>query len=303
MILRWLRKHILRKSHRRLSVSRSGHWYLFFTIAVGVFALVLGNNVVYLIESFLLAGLILSGVISERVVSSIKFQIFHSQAIAGNVVQDWLHLENTSKMPLFSVEFGEIIDGEFSPLFYIPVLRANEKISVPGKRLFEKRGEYQWDGYGIATSYPFGFARKMRVEWSKNSRIVWIEKKIRAGSAESILQSNGIGGQKKVLPVEGEVRPYLSGEDARDLVPSKSAFGIGPMSRNRRLHSEEKEIILDLTKISIGSLEDQLKTTASSFYLDTATELILKKRNHFQKFRGQKPALAALSILTDEDCK
>ena len=298
---RWNRL-FFRKAHRRILISASGAWYLAFTIGLGVFALLIGNNVVYLIESFLLSGLILSGVISERIVSAIDFKVYPGQAIAGTPVQDWLHIENKSKHSLFCVEIGEMNDGEYTALFYVPMIKPLDKISVSCKRTFSKRGEVHWDGYAVTTSYPFGFAKKMKMLWIAGKRVVWIERALRSKSDQRLTENKGSRGQLKIQPIEGEVRMYVTGEDARDLVPAKSALGLGAMVRNRRLQLEDKEIRLDLTQVSPFQLEDKLKSTALSFYEKSASDLILKTRSGSKKISGVKPAISTLSLLKDTDC-
>ena len=298
----WLRHAFWRNGPRRLDVSRSGIWFLLFTITLGVAGLALGNNVVYLVESFLLAGLILSGVLSERVVSALEFEFHHEQAIATVVVQDWIHLTNKSSSPLFSIEFGEIVDGDFVLLAYVPMIKAKDKLSIPAPRVFPRRGEATWEGYAIATSYPFGFAKKTKMIWSPGKRLVWIER-IRVGAPSALApQSIGARGRARVRPIEGEVRAYVTGEDARDLVPAKSAYGLGPMVRNRRLQAEEREVRLDLTQVDATKLEDQLRETARLFYSKEASDLVLRRKSGVQKIYGSYPALHALSLLRAEDC-
>jgi hypothetical protein len=79
---------------RRLYVTKAGYWYIFLTIAIGVVALTTANNVFYLMECLLLGGMILSGVVSERTISSVDVTWIRKQATAGVTVRDVLLVDS-----------------------------------------------------------------------------------------------------------------------------------------------------------------------------------------------------------------
>ena len=115
---------------RRLEVTRSGKWYIALTIALGVTALATGNNGIYLIESLLLAGLILSGIQSERQVSAVRVEFIRVQAKAREPTSDWIVVHNQDKRTLFCLEIGEWKKGEFHTLAFFPKIRGRETARV-----------------------------------------------------------------------------------------------------------------------------------------------------------------------------
>jgi hypothetical protein len=127
-----------RRNIRKLEVTRSGKWYIALTIALGVTALASGNNAIYLMESLLLAGLILSGVLSERQVSAVRVEFLRVQAKSGEATSDWIIVRNLGKRTLFCLEIGEWKEGAFRSLAFFPkvkeletarALRANPRLS------------------------------------------------------------------------------------------------------------------------------------------------------------------------------
>src|SRR4051812_25592145 len=97
---------------RRLQITIAGRWFLALTIALGVVSLASGNNVIYLIESLLLSGLILSGILSERAISGLTVDIIRKPALAGAPNRDLVRVKNRKKHPIFCVEIGEWRNGE-----------------------------------------------------------------------------------------------------------------------------------------------------------------------------------------------
>ena len=63
---RWLRPP------RTLKITRIGRTYIVITVGVGLGALNTGNNLLYLVLGFLLSIIVLSGVLSERVICDLR---------------------------------------------------------------------------------------------------------------------------------------------------------------------------------------------------------------------------------------
>ncbi len=286
---------------RKLEVSREGYWYLISTVALGVFALAIGNNVVYLIESFLLAGLILSGVLSEKVISSVKVDFARDQARAGSRLEDWVILENTTKFSRYCIEIGEWKDGKFYSIAYVPFLKANSQVRVKVEQTLPTRGVYSWDGFAIATSFPFGFARKMKIVRKPGERIVWPEvRSERKGHEEELISHRG--SRLSLLErVDGEIRPYVDGEDARHILANQSLRGVGPMVRNQKPSLMEPEVILDLRRVESGALEEEIVRAAARFYQQDQGDLILLTEKGKRTYSGRRQALNTLAMVPRSD--
>lgn len=290
------------RTRRRLEVTVAGRWYLALTIVLGVVALSSGNNGIYLIESLLLAGLILSGVLSERSVSGIRCEFHRGPALAGVPSEDWVIVHNTRKHPLFCIEIGEWRDKRFHRIAYVDTLAPGTHCRVKAGIVHPLRGKHAWDGFAVATRYPFGFARKMKIVYSPGNRIVWpgllnatkdrnshshTEQSVRHGSEFS----------------EGEIRPFTQDDDPRTIVWTLSARGMGPMVRVRRAEKKEPEARIDLRQEPGEVFETQLKKAAQAFLVDEQEQsgnLLLVTQGGNRRLRGRKNCLDRLALAEAE---
>ncbi len=166
--LRWLAYQV---DYR---LTRDGTIYLAAVFILVLAAVNTGNNLLFLILACLLAGILVSGVLSRVVLTGVdlKFDlpehIFAEQPVLAeielrNEKQAWpsfslLVTGGTKKTP------SEILTR---PVFfpYVPHLRAvRQKVELR----FPHRGIYRQDAFGIRTRFPFGFFEKTR---QVNSRI------------------------------------------------------------------------------------------------------------------------------------
>lgn len=286
---------------RKLEVTRAGKWYIALTIALGVTALATGNNAIYLIESLLLAGLIHSGIQSERQVSAIKVDFVRIQAKAREPIHDWIIAKNEGRRTLFCLEIGEWNRGKFRTLAFFPKIRGGETVRTRSNQEIPRRGHYRWDGFAIATSYPFGFAKKIKVVRKPGERIIWPTpiSGLEPNQKHSI---NDRGDRNFELDIaEGEIRKYDWTDDARMIVANQSGRGLGPMVRNRRAIRKEPEIVLDIRTSSGEKFESLIRSVANRFYRSQSADLILLGRQGKKKVRGKQAALTALALLEAEE--
>jgi uncharacterized protein (DUF58 family) len=149
-------------------LTRDGIIYL-----VAVFVLVLaavntGNNLLFLILACLLAGILVSGVLSRVVLTGIAMKFDLPEHIfAGQPVLAEIELRNEKQIwPSFSLRVlgaskkspTEILTR---PVFFPYVSRvsaARQKVELR----FPQRGIYRQDAFGIRTRFPFGFFEKTR---------------------------------------------------------------------------------------------------------------------------------------------
>ena len=282
---------------RRLEVTRSGKWYIALTIALGVVALATGNNAIYLIESLLLAGLILSGIQSERQVSAVRVEFIRVQAKAKEPTDDWIVVHNEDKRTLFCLEIGEWKDGEFRSLAFFPKIRGLDTARARSEQEVPRRGTYRWDGFAIATSYPFGFAKKIKVVRKPGERVIWpTPMTIRRKDGNDPIGERG-NRNPEIDIVEGEIRKYEWTDDARMIVANQSLRGLGSMVRNRRPVLKEPEIVLDTRKDEGEAFENAVRKTSSHFYLAENADLILLNSQGRRRVLGKQAALTALALV------
>jgi uncharacterized protein (DUF58 family) len=149
-------------------LTREGVIYL-VAVFVLVFAAVnTGNNLLFLILACLLAGILVSGVLSRMVLTGIAMKFDLPEHIfAGQPVLAEIELRNEKQIwPSFSLRVlgaskksaTEILTR---PVFfpYIPrISAARQKVELR----FQRRGVYRQDAFGIRTRFPFGFFEKTR---------------------------------------------------------------------------------------------------------------------------------------------
>lgn len=290
----------MKRKVRRLEVSRAGKGFLLLTIGVGVVSLASGNNVLYLVESFLLSCLILSGILSERIVSAIQVDFFRIQARAGEPVSDWIMATNKTKKTVYCVEVGEWKRGKFISLCFIPQIKPLETVRVKAERVIETRGIFSWDGFAIATRYPFAFAKKIKVVRRPGERIVWPAKD--SGVSDQNLLPDSTTGHIRSEPdiVDGEIRAFDSNDDARLIVANQSIRGQGWMVRNRRAQNKDPEIILDARTEPSEEFERMVRRTARPFYETDQASLILIQKTGRRTIKGSRNALTALALVKAE---
>jgi uncharacterized protein (DUF58 family) len=171
--LRWLAYQI---DYR---LTREGVIYLAAVFILVLAAVNTGNNLLFMILACLLAGILISGVLSRVVLTGIdlKFElpdhIFAKQPVLAEI-----ELRNEKQaLPSFSLRVvGEgkkaLAQILSRPVFfpYIPrASAARQKVELN----FPRRGVYRQDAFGIRTRFPFGFLEKTRQVKSNIEMVVY----------------------------------------------------------------------------------------------------------------------------------
>jgi uncharacterized protein (DUF58 family) len=287
-VKRWPR-WLLPAERRKIQISTGGKWFLLFTVLLGVAAINSGNNVIYLIESLLLSALLFSGILSEFTVSRAGLRRVPSQAVAGELTRDLLLIENRSWFPLYCVEAGEWRGGEWHPLGFALIVPPRSELRLHSGQRLEKRGRHAWDALAVATSFPFGFARKIRILASGGSRIVW-------PAAEP---SAGFGGDRGEWDWEsGEIEEVEPWEDISRLHWPTTARSGRPMARTRRRQpaADEAELDLDIS----GDLEEKIRRASGRLQAD-ARRLAIKEDGRVRRIEGARLALDELALMPKGD--
>ncbi len=250
---------------RKLEVHFSGYWYTALTIGMGVVALLSGNNVLYLIESLLLSGMIFSGILSERFVSAVTVEIHRLPATAEAPCLDRITFTNNRRFTLFCIEAGEWVNGEFESFAFISRLGPLASVSVPSRAVFKNRGVRHWQALAVATSYPFGFARKVKILDEGGQRLVWPARVDRSAGDRKLWRSR-MGARGAEDFSEGEVRPMVPQDDFRDVIWTVSAKGGDLYVRHRQSRVPSPEAQIDLRVEPGASFESQVVSTAQPFH-------------------------------------
>lgn len=185
-------------------VTREGVVYLGGIFIVALAALNTGNNLLFMTLASLLAGILVSGVVSQIVLSGVELRLDLPEHIfAGQPVLALAELVNhKSMLPSFSLRLvgraapsrphwivgnpfrtartatksangapqaGEILTAPV----YFPYLPAQQKAQQAVELVFSHRGVYRQDSIGLQTRFPFGFLEKTRQVESRLQAVVY----------------------------------------------------------------------------------------------------------------------------------
>lgn len=288
------KKWTLQSKDRLLELSVGGRWYLGFTLALGVAAIYSGNNVIYLLESLLLCSLLLSGALSEYSVTRVRVSRLEGNTHAGSSSDDIFVVENLSRLPLYCLELGEYNGAERVFSAFLVFVAAGQSVKVRSRQVIPARGRHQWQGLLVATSFPFGFARKVRLVPSPGSRIVW-PSRVQSVRMPS-LERHSNRGEMEVVP--GEVKPVEVGQDASRVHWPASMRAGQLMARPLRYTEQHHEVWLELRAPS-PEMEARISSAAGALCVKAET-LVMFAKGEPKVVQGRRRALDALALLPKE---
>jgi uncharacterized protein (DUF58 family) len=280
----------LRNSDRTLELSTGGRWYLVLTLGLGFVSIYSGNNVIYLLESLLLSALLFSGILSELTISRVTITRSEGNLRAGVPAEDVFIVENRGRIPLYCLEFGEYRKGNTQFTAFLLFLPGNAKIRVRSRQIIHERGRHKWDGLVVATSFPFGFARKSRIIHRRGSRVVWPGSDA-PGKAE-LRPVNSSRGELEV--VTGEVEPVEPWQDASRVHWPISLRTGTLMARPMKWREPKQEVWLELCPPG-DELEKRIRRAAGG--MASSEVLVLITQGEYKRIEGTWRALDILAML------
>lgn len=163
-----LRARLARRS-RRLRTSREGKYFIALTIGIGLAAINTGNNLLFLLLGWMCSVIIASGVLSELALRGLTVTRQPPPRIfAGRPFLMGISLKNhKQRLPSFSIEIEDLVRIGAAAR---PLDKKCYFLKVPGRRAqatsyrhtFARRGRYHFEGFRIATKFPFALFRKSR---------------------------------------------------------------------------------------------------------------------------------------------
>jgi uncharacterized protein (DUF58 family) len=150
---------------RYFRVTTRGAVFLFLVLLIAASTFNTGNNLLVLVLSFLLAALLVSGMVSNLVLHGLRISLNLPDAIhAGQKAVALLTVHNEKRfLPSFALILrgkGSAAEGAtdfFSKERHFPYLRAGSSLTSRLECRFERRGVYPVSGFEIKTKFPFGF--------------------------------------------------------------------------------------------------------------------------------------------------
>ena len=179
--LRWLFYEINYK------LTREGGVYITAIFIIALAALNTGNNLLYIILSSLLAGILVSGTVSRMVLTGIELTLELPEHIfAQRPVLASLTLSNRKlTLPSFSllVSSPEVKNGKkklaapprrvLDQPVYFPYIPRNKSLTQQVELVFPRRGRYAQDTFSVSSKFPFGFLLKTRKLQSASEVVVY----------------------------------------------------------------------------------------------------------------------------------
>jgi uncharacterized protein (DUF58 family) len=158
-------------------VTREGVVYILGIVVVGGAAVNTGNNLMFMVLACLLAGLLISGLLSRVVLGGVDVGLELPEHIfAQRTILAIAELYNTKQMaPSFSISLvsedapkdkkkapanlaPQILDRPV----YFPHIPHGQIVRQSVELTFPRRGVYRQDALGLRTKFPFGFLQKTR---------------------------------------------------------------------------------------------------------------------------------------------
>ncbi|NUM88285.1 MAG: hypothetical protein HUU37_03690 [Bdellovibrionales bacterium] len=275
-----------RPADRRLMLTSGGKWYLALTLFVGVAAVSSGNNVIYLMESFLLGVLVLSGLLSEFTLRGISLEWHRGQARAGEAMPDVFLVKSSA--PAFGVEVGVVREGALEAGGWFAALKRGGRQACHGGLRSDRRGVWRWERLYVATSFPLGMGKKVRFLGGAGSRVVWP----RALSPRELAGSSQLPGAAEFL--EGEVRELEWGDDFRLVHGPLSARGGSWVGRVRG-RDGVPGVVEVRRQENAEEWEKEVARAAGAFYRWEARRLVVLERAGRRSIDGRRQALDWLS--------
>jgi uncharacterized protein (DUF58 family) len=169
-------------------VTPEGVAYIIGIVVIGGAAVNTGNNLMFMVLACLLAGLLISGLLSRIVLGGVDVRLELPEHIfAQRTILAIAELSNTKQMsPSFSVSLvsEDAPKGKTNTLtnpvpkildrpVYFPHIPHQQKARQNVELTFPRRGVYRQDALGLRTKFPFGFLQKTRRVNSSTEAVVY----------------------------------------------------------------------------------------------------------------------------------
>lgn len=265
--LRWL---LYQVDYR---LTREGVIYLAAVFVVVLAAVNTGNNLLFMILACLLAGILISGILSRAVLTGLELNIelpehvFAEQPILANI-----EVRNDKSMtPSFSLRVVGAAEKGPSQILtrpvYFPYIPHQSSARQSVELLFPRRGVYRQNAFGIRTKFPFGFLEKTRRVDSPMELVVYphIEPTdefyeilpLLSGEIESMHRGRGHDLHS--------IRDYLPTDSAR-FVDWKASAKSGALKIREFAREDERRLILALDPaLGAASSEEEMEEQNEQF--------------------------------------
>lgn len=162
---------------RRLRITREGWVFASITLSIGVVAVNTGHNLFYLIFALLLSTMVVSGILSERVLKGIEVRRRLPDDIAARVPFAVVLEVHNPHPRRFAYSLSVTDAGGFlpprRPLAFVPCLGPRETRHLHYLAELPRRGEHLLGPLYLSTRFPFGLFEKVRIIRQEQTLIVY----------------------------------------------------------------------------------------------------------------------------------
>src|SRR6266849_6943830 len=247
-------------------LTREGVVYLAGVFVVALAALNTGNNLLFMVLASLLAGIIVSGVLSRIVLTGVELKLeLPEHVFAEQPLLAIVELRNEKQsLPSFSLRVvGENARQHAQILtrtVYFPHIPRQQTARQKVELVFPRRGVYRQEAFGIRTKFPFGFLQKTRKVDSKMEVVVYP----RVAPTEEFYE---------ILPlVSGELESFSRGRghdlysireyqptDGARYVDWKASAKTGALKVREFAREDERRVMLVLDSFATEVPEEQFE--------------------------------------------
>ena len=301
-------------------VTREGIVYIAGILVVALAALNTGNNLLFMVLACLLAGLLISGLLSRVVLGGVDVNLELPEHIfARRTILAVAELYNEKQMtPSFSVSLvsedspkskkntvanplPQILDRPV----YFPYIPHRQTVRQTVELTFPRRGIYRQDALGLRTRFPFGFLQKTRRVNSKIEVVVYPQIQpteefyevlpLVSGELESYQRGRGNDLYA--------IREYQSNDSARH-VDWKASAKIGALQVKEYAREDERRVML----VFDPYVDPQVTTAKAAEQFERAVTLCAGLAWHFyeinsvMEFRSAgfgTPRMSAAEVIYD----
>jgi uncharacterized protein (DUF58 family) len=210
------------RPRRTIRPTREGWWCLAVTVGLGLTAMNTGNNLLYLLESMVLALIVVSGVLSEQSVRGVSLAPrLPDEIYAGTPCLVGAVVRNTKRRrPSYSITLerpGSRGGVSNERLAYLARLGPGEDRLVTWEETLPRRGRHRLSGVRVVTRFPFGLFVKAGRPTGAEDVLVYPR---RVPPSPALLrQAGGLGSAPARRRGRGhdlhDLRAYHAGDDPR----------------------------------------------------------------------------------------
>ncbi|WP_456395485.1 DUF58 domain-containing protein [Desulfurobacterium sp.] len=237
-----------------MKVTVIGWFFIFATIVIGVAAVNTGNNLLYLIVSFLLSVMAISGIVGRVNLSGLSISLIPVGSIFAGIEYPFILRVLNRKRFFPSFLISVEVNGSHSVLFSVVLPGKNsEKIFYLS---FPDRGRVRNLSVKIVSPFPFRFFYRWKVIHPEFEVIVY-PKPLKSYLREIEVSSGrrnhlrGVGNGEFL-----KLRNYLPGDELKRIHWKVSA-GKGELFTKEFTDTRDVPVIIDLQSLA-GSIEEKL---------------------------------------------